>query len=136
MTHIRRVGNFDNNGGRNVLEEITTDLKQAIAYFVAKDWRAEMVGLGNEEKLVAAVDILALMAEHYHLSIEVNDTTVRRWRDICLQMFDQRSGFNPEVDTSGWKRDRRQIIANAFARLEAMAVLYPPFSWAGEEENH
>jgi hypothetical protein len=136
MAHIRPVGNFETQSGRNVLEEVITDLHRAIAHFSAKERRTVMLTRGNDEKLLAALDLLTLMAEHYQISIELDRKTVRRWRNICLENFAHRSTFEPAEDVPGWNPNRREIIINVFAHLESVAALYPQFDWAGKNPNH
>jgi hypothetical protein len=112
-----------------ILNEVFIDLLRTIAYFVSDERRRELLVFDSAQQLVAAIDMLALMAEHYQTSPEVNVSTVQRWRDICLLIFDQRSGFDPAEDSSGWKFQRRMIIGDVFAHLEAVAVAYPTVAW-------
>ena len=136
MSATRRTGNFENSGGRKVLNEVLTALTRAIAYWVAEEHRTEVLTLGADDQLVAAIDMVALMAEHYQISPEVNVQTVQQWRDICLGLFDRRSGFSSAEAASGWASERRATIVKVFAHLEEVAVAYPPFPpFDGAGEN-
>ncbi len=127
MSTIRPVSNFDNSGGHNVLKEVLTDLTRAIAYWVADEHRSEALILGADDQLMAAVDMMALIAEHYQISPEVNVQTIRKWRDICFGLFDKRSGFSSAEVASEWASERHATIVKVFAHLEAVAAAYPPF---------
>jgi len=127
MGDIRQVGNFGHSGGTRVLHAAREQLLRAIAYYVAEETRAQIEGLDADE-LVVAVDMLAVLAEHYNISPEVSDATVRRWRDTYLPVFDSFHDLDPSAqETSGWPYERRKVIVDTFARLEAVARLRPPF---------
>ena len=128
MTEIRKVGNFDNQGGQRVVEDVMVDLKKSIAYFIAEENRDHLREWDLEE-FAAAIYLLAIMAELLDFSCGIKPSTVRRWQDIYLPLYDERY---PEVDTPDLLRAN---IVEAFDHLEAVARLRPPFDWHRKEQD-
>lgn len=125
MAEVQGMGNFDTSGGKRLLGDVIERLHREIAYYLAEERRSEIF-IFDAEELVVAVDLLALMAERYQMPPGIRDATVRRWRDMYINVFDRRYEYNPAEHTSGWIYERRNVILSVFNRLETAAHLRPP----------
>jgi hypothetical protein len=105
------------------------EIHKSIAYYLGEG-RTTLILSSEKEKMLAAIEVLALMAEHYEICPMVHPATVRRWRDTYLAIFDEEYNINPSEQPIGWRYERREVILKVFEHLERVAHLMPPPRWS------
>jgi hypothetical protein len=117
---IRGVGNFDNDGARDYLKMLTTQLVATVGNVAADPERLELDEDG-ETLFMPSLEILALLCERYAAE-PPRPTTVRQWREKYLAVFDR------DVDrlrpSPAFKRGRRKAIEQTFGWMLGLAESY------------
>jgi hypothetical protein len=113
----RGVDNFDNNGARDYLNMLCTQMVATIGNIAADQERLELEEDG-ETLFMPSVEVLALLCERYGAP-PPQPETVRQWRDKYLKAYDH------DVDrlkaSPAFKKGRRKVIEQTFGWLLGLA---------------
>lgn len=106
------VGLFDNDLAYRFLHQLMEKLVKNIVYstspFVHGDYNAE---------ILANVELLILLWEHYQFPPSISPPLVKAWREKSLQWLADNEPYPP---SSPYYLERKQVIEETFARLEAL----------------
>jgi hypothetical protein len=112
--------NFANDGARDYLKMLTTQLVATITAIMATPSRLAMDEDG-ESMLMPSIEILALICERAN-AVPPKPARVRQWRAKYLDVYDETiDGLNPPPE---YKTGRRKVIENTFHWLESLADSY------------
>jgi hypothetical protein len=115
-------GNFDSDTALEALDVVVNKLMREIVYALAPQHRGGMyryLGL----RMMAAIDMLLALEDHCGaMPGDVYPRLVRYWRDNCLSRYDE-FGEDLDLPTAELKAERRQVIVDTFARLEAAVAV-------------
>jgi hypothetical protein len=117
MAATRGVDNFDNDGARDYLKMLTTQLVATITAIAADDERLELDEDG-ETMFMPSVEILALLCERYGAA-PPKPAKVRAWHEKYLQVYDR--DIDKQKPTAAYKTGRRKAIEQTFRWLEGLA---------------
>src|SRR5579862_6981050 len=112
--------NFANEGARDYLKMLTTQLVATITAIMANPARLALDEDG-ESMLMPSVEILALLCERANAE-PPKPALVQKWHAKYLQMYDKTiDGLKPSPE---YKVGRRTVIENTFRWLESLADSY------------
>ena len=79
----------------------------------------------GDAEIIARVDILATLSEHYKNAPDIEPEEISRWKQKYLETFD-RLAVSPTPDDlfSGYVNNRRQVINLTFDRLYIAVVSF------------
>jgi hypothetical protein len=117
---IRGVETFDNDGARDYLKMLTTQLVATIRAVFADDERLELDEDG-ETLFMPSLEILAVLCERYGAA-PPKPETVRGWREKYLQVYD-RDIVKQKVPAT-YRAERRKVIEKTFRWLIGLAEVH------------
>jgi hypothetical protein len=112
--------NFANDGARDYLKMLTTQLVATITAVMANPARLALDEDG-ESMLMPSVEILALLCERANAE-PPKPAVVRKWRKKYLDLYDQT--IDEQEPSPEHKTGRRKVIDNTFHWLESLADSY------------
>jgi hypothetical protein len=120
MAANRGTDNFDNDGARDYLKMLTTQMVATISAVAADEERLRLDEDG-ESLFMPSVELLALWCERYDVA-PPKPAKVRQWHEKYLAVYDR------DIDALGmpasFKAGRRKAIDKTFRWLEGLAEAY------------
>jgi hypothetical protein len=116
----RGVDNFGNDGARDYLKMLTTQLVATISNVAADEERLELDEDG-ETLFMPSVEVLALLCERYDAA-PPKPAAVRQWRAKYLAVYDR--DIEGLKATPAFKKGRRRVIEQTFGWLIGLAESY------------
>ena len=114
------VDNFANDGARDYLAMLTTQMVATITAIVGNPARLELDEDG-ESMLMPSVEILALLCERAN-AVPPKPALVRQWAKKYLDLYDDTvDRSNPSLEH---KHARRKVIENTFHWMQSLADSY------------
>lgn len=105
------VGLFDNDLAYRFLYQLMEKLIKNIVY------SASQVCCDDDVEILANVELLVLLWEHYKFPPSISPPLVNAWREKSLQRLADNEPYPP---SSPYYFERKQVIEETFARLEAL----------------
>jgi hypothetical protein len=110
-------GSFQSDGALDYVGEVIDSLVARIEEILDDEGRVALDEEG-EAVLVPSVHIIGLLVEHCRAA-PPKPATVKEWHKKYLKVFDdQIDGLSP---TGNFEAERRKVIEDTFAKLEAIA---------------
>lgn len=109
-----------NNFESDLALDVLGSLIQRIIYEIEETFTNEssdsVYGSGGEDIIMANLDILGTLLEHYHIHPDIKKEKIIDWKQNFLGTYD-RITENPEGDDIEFVNERRKIIEATFDRL-------------------
>lgn len=114
-------GNFDSDGALNMLAMWMNKIIGNIRETFALDSEDSLYERHGENHIVANVDILTTLCEHYNTFPDLELEEISKWKQDYLNTYDHLSRHVTRLDDKVDLKQRREIIADTFDRFYRFA---------------
>ena len=111
-------GNFERDDALNVLGWWYQNLVDDIRQTFNRDHQQTLYEDYGESRIVANIDILIILVEHYESYPNLQPDEVMQWKQNYLESFERT--IHSYIPASGFVEERRKIIETTFDKLKTI----------------
>jgi hypothetical protein len=116
---------FDSDSVLDFIAPLQASLLWRVVFYLADESLSDEWSDGiayGADPVVASIEILCLLCDHADLRFVKEKRVVRRWREVCLERFENDTTWDNAQTPDGLdaRVERRKVIEATFDRLEAL----------------